>query len=174
VDETAFLSRMASVRHAIVGSFPLEPAPSPNDVTSHACFECEAIGEAFAGLRWNAVPRDLLHREYDALPLFTVRAHRYYLPAYLLDALVGDGAGCSIDFVIYDLAPKDGDGWQQRFAAFSRDQIAAVTAWLELVLQYPLRLQIDEREARRGYESYWKPRPRLGHTTECGDDPLPP
>jgi len=157
MDGAAFQSRVATLRGVIEAAFPVEPIPARGDVVSHACEECWEIRDAFAGLPWNAVPAETLRAYPQALSLLGVRSHRYYLPAYLLGSLVPGPAAANIDFVIYDLTPRDPDWWQERFAAMSHRQMEAMKAWLELVLEFEDRLGIDEPAAREGYARYWAP-----------------
>ncbi len=76
-------------------AFPLEPIPSPDEITrctydqkngganSGPCSDCEEISEFFAGKRWNEPTAADYRRFCDATFLMTQRAFNYFLPGWL-------------------------------------------------------------------------------------------
>ena len=75
----------SDVAAEIRASFQLENSPS--SVVMHNCDECVRLALDLGEKRWDQLQVDVLNYHGDSLPLLSPEAFRYFLPAYLLEAL---------------------------------------------------------------------------------------
>jgi hypothetical protein len=76
-----------TVRERISAAFADTPSPAENEVVAAppgADPEYDQVAAAFRGKRWQDLEPGQVLSFADSLPLFTPKALRYYLPAYML------------------------------------------------------------------------------------------
>jgi len=147
-------------QHFLVTAFADCPAPSSDDIAPHQCEECEAVRQAFSGHTPWSLPRATIHEHFADLALLSSTAYRYFLPAYLYLAL--HCAPGTLDeevrqFSIYSLLPSatsDSEWFAARFLAFTRPELEAVVAVLEVLATDPLH-EYDRDDAREAL-TYWR------------------
>jgi len=146
------------VYEEIRAAFPLHGVPRKDEIIVHACDECFALRDAFAGRRWSDIPIKQLREHSSALSLFSPIAHHYYLPAFLTaatDPAVGSNFPM-LDMVIYDLCPskRDPGNWSERFSLFSPAQLSCLAHWLFHVISHRDVYQPDW-EAQSCFDEHW-------------------
>ena len=118
----------------------LHGVPRKDELIVHACDECFALRDAFAGRRWADIPVRQIHEHYSELPLFSPVAHHYYLPAFVIAATDSTRRKDLpiLDMVKYDLCalPKESVTFSERFELFSPPQLTALSRWLFHMLSY--------------------------------------
>jgi hypothetical protein len=130
-----------------------------DDLIEHACEECFALRDAFAGRRWTDIPTAQVHEHYSELPLFSPIAHRYYLPAFMIAAT--DRTCRSdlpiLDMVIYDLCPqhREDERYSVRFGQFSPEQLRAMARWLFHILSHCDIYQPDSYVGEPCFDAHW-------------------
>jgi hypothetical protein len=129
----------------ILKAFAAAPYPGDKDLVSAPAErdpESLEIAQAFRGKRWNGISSETLHEFAQALPLFTPRAFRYYLPAYMLETLNSeDPEDVLKDFVPFNLTPP-GDQektedvfFAERAGLLSPAERDAIASFLERIMQ---------------------------------------
>src|SRR5205085_2035526 len=115
--------------------------------------DIDDIEEDFTGLLWDAVPVNVIRRQFLALSQFIPEGWRYYLPAFMLHGLESD-VSC-LEYVVYSLYPGQAK-YRERFLAnvtgLSAAQGDAIRALLHLLADCPA---LDNADARRALEDYW-------------------
>ena len=122
--------------------------------------ESTALQRAFAGHDWQTVQHDLLRYHVTILPLFQPETFRYFLPAFMLDALsTADTDGAVAQFVVYALRqpdmPSQADWWQDRMNGFTPQQIAAIREFLCLTAGRLCQIPDEFDEAETALQRYW-------------------
>jgi hypothetical protein len=135
---SAHPNQCIELRRVILAAFPKMEPPSPKNITSHLCEECQALTDDFRNVSWWSAKDELIDRNFDKLPLFTSEAYRYYLPAFLLRALDSfDPDNSVLEFCIYALGceptPSDDQWYRTRFESFTASQLQAVADFLECI-----------------------------------------
>ena len=142
-----------------MAAFPKSAPPLPENLTEHRCDECDGVKDDFSGVEWWSADGALIDKNYEELPLFTLEAFHYYLPAFLLRAVDAfDPDNEVLEFSIYSLTPTktptDDRRYRARLALFTPEQISAVAGFLE-------EIQNDERfydyyaDVERGLRKFW-------------------
>jgi hypothetical protein len=123
-----------ALRKRIVSTFADVPKPLDSDIAPHRCLECDELRVAFAPYESLEVPDTLIKEHFDALPLFSPRALRYLLPAYLQYAMRNSESDV-FEFVLYQLSPNldllTQDHYRERLEIFSKPERSAICAFLE-------------------------------------------
>jgi hypothetical protein len=128
-----------TVREAILIAFASSDRPTRRQIALHKCEECQELRELFGGLTWDSVPMEVIDSNFDKLPLFSAKAYRYFLPAYILRCLDEfDWANTVCEYTIYSLSPsalseENRDWYSEKQRYFSDDQKRAVASFLRLV-----------------------------------------
>src|SRR5262245_59821431 len=123
------------LRQDILAAFAMIDPPSDNEITSHPCDECAEVTAAFSGVKgWSADPA-LIDEIFDDLPLFTPRAYRYYLPAFLLRALdTFDPDNLVTQFSLFDLSGDPNNDWyRKRIGQLAPEECAVIVTFLRYV-----------------------------------------
>jgi hypothetical protein len=91
---------------------------------------------------WREMPDDLVESEYAALSFLSPDGFRHFIPAYMGFALRRlDSGAAAVDSTVWSLAPLfyEDPGLQEftvsKFASLSKEQRAAVMAFLEAVVE---------------------------------------
>lgn len=132
--------RIAILLHDISCGFPKGPPPKYGEITVETTWDGAGISSDFEGKGWWEISADLLRDNYDALPLFTARAYRYYLPAYLINALSDfTPRNLVLEFAVYSLSPtktkSDDPRISERRSQFSTSEKALIRRFLSLILE---------------------------------------
>jgi hypothetical protein len=146
--------RTRAVELAVRRSFPVEPVPDPDELVVHDCDECVRIAKNLKAKRWTEIGDDVLADNSATLALLSPMAHRYFLPAFLVRS-IAVGGDDFVDWIVYDLCPADELRWIDRFGILGADQLAAVGAWMRLVIDFHSRFDTDLSVATSGWERYW-------------------
>ena len=100
--------------------------------------ERKQIREEFSRYEdWRDVPRELLQREQDALPMFEPQGFRFYLPAYMLFSVEDyEGADIIPECIVGLLTlPDEGTEFyefiRERLVLFSEEERKAILHFLE-------------------------------------------
>lgn len=163
------IDRLVRAIHAV---FLEEPAPTAQELIAHKCEECQALQEALAGLRWREIPRAILEKHYDQLPLLSPKAFHYYIPAYLAYSLrrvpptdepwandipaslsVSDHQPI-VDFTIYSLAPGSEERLDAYRLFFTKPQARFVRDWLSFIKIHGKHFDADLQAVERAL-SIW-------------------
>ena len=132
--------RRDSLKQKVLVAFADVPRPDENDVAPCPCQECTALARTLAGAEWRTVTPDVLEATHEQLPLFSARAFRYFLPAYLFYSLDHFGYDGVCEFTVYALTPgKETESSaaynRERFGRFTPEQMDAVYDFLDLARQ---------------------------------------
>ena len=130
--------------------FAETPRPRPDFIVAHQCEECSRIRDDFSPFDWTSVPGNIFEHHWDAFPLFTPQAFRYYLPGYILHVIKNSGsevAGWMLPKLI-DLGQPD-DFWAQRRSLLTEAEEAVIREFLHFVYESPdfVRLRADSYDA---------------------------
>ncbi len=169
----------------IRAAFSAAPFPGPGHLTgSRESEEAQAIETEFADKSdWTALKAEFLNQapqgHGSALSFFSHAALRFYLPAYLLADLAGQASRADVVFHLchgFDNASKDtpinprryGDKtWFQnaseRFAAFTHQEAAAITHYLEYKLQNARHHGPTTQRIQEALDNYWSKRTLQPH-----------
>ncbi len=132
--------RRDSLKEKVSAAFADVPRPDKNNIALCPCPECTALTRTLAGVEWRAVTPEVLEATHEQLPLFSPRAFRYFLPAYLLHSLDHFGYDGVCEFTVYALTPgKETESSaaynRERFARFAPEQMDVVHDFLDLARQ---------------------------------------
>jgi hypothetical protein len=120
--------------------------------------------EVFSGKQWRELDSDFLHRYRDALFWFTPEAFHYYLPAYLVAALVtGDENALYVHNLLFLIRPTRDDSLnefrKERWEQLTDAQIQALESWLSWLLGKATPPGVFQREVQQALEKvrerYW-------------------
>jgi hypothetical protein len=127
--------QIEQLRQTILATFPMADPPPHNEITSHPCDECAEVASDFSGVKWWSADPVLIDENFDDLPLFTPRAYRYYLPAFLLRALDSfDPDNLVTEFCIFDLSGDPHDDWyRKRIEQLTSDEAAISATFLRYI-----------------------------------------
>jgi hypothetical protein len=154
---------------SIERAFPFEPRPRDDQLAGHECAECDALRTILRGARWTDLADTTIDQNFDKLPLLTIEAFGYYLPAYMRRAVrnpvePGLGLGKVLEFTVYSLCDREAPAdrwWRERVERFTPDQQVVIVAFLRWVVglgESDLVDDIEVEDARRGLEKYWNGR----------------
>jgi hypothetical protein len=139
------VNSVTSVKSKILTAFAAAPYPGDHNlVLAEAGRDPESseIAQAFRGKRWNEISSETLREFAQALPLFTPRAFRYYLPAYMLETVNSqDPEDVLKDFVPFNLTPPGDQGktqdvfFAERAGLFSLAERDAIASFLGQMMQ---------------------------------------
>jgi hypothetical protein len=98
--------------------------------------ECNEIAAAFRGKHWKEVPLETLCYHSAGIFFLTPEAYRFYLPAYLLAALLHYNQADTLpDSVVFSLIPpsdaKDAQVYRRRLEGFTAAQRQVIRCFLE-------------------------------------------
>jgi len=158
----AFQKRMTSYRvpegknpaeqdllERIKTAFARTPAPAPDDMTgSVQGTEPFEYAVQFRGLDWKTLDPDFLSRNYASLSFFSDAAFRYFIPAYMIQDVLGSESNANPVFQLtYGLTGKEPSAEaQERFSHFSADERATIVAFLK---HCAARTAFGQRDSRR-------------------------
>ena len=129
-----------TVRESIESAFADVSYPGDDRIADHQdCPECDDVREHFRGASWRGHTVAELQQYQSVLPLFTPPALQYFLPAYMLVSLGAWSEADMIPFSILQMclpSPPDEEVGlrrhrEERFAVFTRQQRAAIAAFLQ-------------------------------------------
>lgn len=100
---------------------------------------------------WSAIPAEKLNRCYSSLSFFDAEGLRFHLPAFLIAELEGTFLQDVISYLPYMEHENP-----SRFDLLSRDQRAAVRAFLQLHLQRDPN-DFDNPRIQQALATYWSP-----------------
>ena len=130
-------------------TFSDECIPAPNEIAPHNCPECGALADSLGDRKWTSLTLAEVQENQDQLPLLSIAAFRYFLPAWMLAALKDETVRM---FVLFALSPspednKDKQDWMaSRFSVFGSEALEAILSWLGLVRAMDAELG-DTRDA---------------------------
>jgi hypothetical protein len=154
-------ARVDEIKEAIRIAFAGAKRPAKRQIAEHKCEECKALTETFAPLKWDSIKPEIIESNFDQLPLFSVPAYHYFLPAYILRCLDDfDPSSIVCEFTIYSLSPalntpEERDWYEARQHQFTESETKAILAFLLLVQS--IEAFIDFRsEAETGVRHWQK------------------
>jgi hypothetical protein len=101
--------------------------------------ECNQVADAFKGKHWADLPVDFLRRHADSMFFFTPEAYRFYLPAYLLAAVLSyRDADVIPNNLVHTFIPPASEGpererFESRTHGFDAQQRLATKMFLEFL-----------------------------------------
>ena len=103
--------------------------------------ECNEVAAAFRGKHWKEVPLETLRYHSAGIFFLTPEAYRFYLPAYLLAAVLHyDQVDTLPDSVVFSLIPpsdaRDVEAYRQRVEGFTATQRQVIRCFLEFQKQH--------------------------------------
>lgn len=128
---------IAELNRIVRQAFSGTTYPGDDGLVSHDCWECREVSELFRGTQWEK----WIGLQFDQLmiPLLSPSAFKYYLPAFLINALTNPSTS-GIDTVVGLLQPANPPSDRKlqhykadRLAALSEKERAAVRAVLNHV-----------------------------------------
>ncbi|MCU0806121.1 MAG: hypothetical protein MUF79_13715 [Burkholderiales bacterium] len=75
------------LRTEVIAAFRQAPRPALDEITPHACDECDELRDALHPHEPASVPDAVLDRHRWDLPLLSDESKQYYLPAWLLRSI---------------------------------------------------------------------------------------
>jgi hypothetical protein len=122
------------------------------------CDECATLVDCFRGKPWKAVPLETLVKERGSLPLFTMLAFRYYLPAYLIAGLLHPRETDTLrDNIFYSLTPPKQEvgpeiaHFRELLEGFSPEQRTLLKEFMRLYLQAEVSYKTPEQRRARKF-----------------------
>jgi hypothetical protein len=102
--------------------------------------ECNEVAAAFRGKHWKEISLEILRYHSAGIVFLTPEAYRFYLPAYLLAAVMHYNQADTIpDSVVFSLIPpadaNDFQAYQRRIEGFTPAQRQAIKYFLEYLKQ---------------------------------------
>ncbi|MEO8606855.1 MAG: DUF6714 family protein [Chloroflexota bacterium] len=126
------------VAKQIEEAFADAPYPGDENIGWGCGSEGGMLEEAFRGKHWSELSLELILDNRDKLPCTTPEGFRFYMPAWLLAALLHYEMPKAYDLcqsLIFNLCPQDDSAMQEHFlrhiAKFNAQEKAAVLAFLE-------------------------------------------
>lgn len=123
--------------------------------------EAREIAEAFRGMDWRELSVDMLRYHSQSLFFMTADAYRFYLPAYLVAAVLHyDVADTIPGSVVFSLIPplddRDTISYRQQMRGFTSAQRQAIRSFLEFMKachgeDFPLQ-ELDQALASIGID----------------------
>jgi hypothetical protein len=110
-------------------------------IDSPGHWESSEVVDTFRGRHWKDIPLDALFTHRLSLSLFSPKAFLFYLPAYLVAALLHSGVVDTLrENVCFLLTPPDPEGTQMawftgRVSLFDARQKEAIQRFMKLVLE---------------------------------------
>jgi hypothetical protein len=137
----------------IEGAFESLSYPGDDDlIGAPTHWEAPEVLEAFRGKHWKDVPLSVLFTHRLSLPLFSDEAFRFYLPAYLVAALLHPEEVDTLrENVFFSLTPPESEGprassFMERMKRFDAQQTAAIRRFVELYVQQETSYPDSNRE----------------------------
>lgn len=132
------------LRHEIEAAFAETKYPGDDRLVydnSGDHLECNEVAAAFRAKEWRELSVDMLRRHSQSLFFMTPEAYRFYLPAYLIAALLDyDKADTISDSVVFSLIPpsddRDAESYRQRMQGFTSAQRQVIRSFLEFMKQH--------------------------------------
>lgn len=128
----------AELKQGIEDAFAEAVYPGHDNITLSACpcGECTETRVFFEGKHWRdvAAAGQPFHIGWGGLAILSPEAWRFYLPAYMMLSLRGDGdPGETLECALYSLAPDQTGGsldlFTKRICAFSAAQQECIAAY---------------------------------------------
>ena len=127
-------------------------------ISDCTCGECNETRAFFGGKHWRdvAATGQPFHVGWGGLAIMSPQAWRFYLPAYMLLSLRGDGdPGATLECVLYSLSPDPAgayvDVFTERIRAFSAAQQGCLVAFACAAVEAGA-----EDKAFNAAADYWK------------------
>lgn len=162
-DEDDVLREVAA---EIEGAFESLSYPGDDDlIGARMHWEAPEVLEAFRGRHWKDVPLSVLFTHRLSLPLFSNEAFRFYLPAYLVAAVLHPEEVDTLrENVFFSLTPPELEGPQaslfvERMNRFDARQAAAIRRFIELYVQQETSYPDASRERAL---TFWQRRSGTG------------
>lgn len=156
-------STIAEVRRLLEASFERGFAVPPVSIVAGTCEDDEERAELhseFVGKTWWSLPYEVLLRNCDAIPLFSIDGFSYYTPAFLCACLdlSRPEAYDMCSSVLMSLNPIAEDGQLVRFKcarlnAFSPTQRASICKFVSLFLDVE---GLPGSQARASFAGFWE------------------
>lgn len=141
------------LRCRVVEVFPKIEPPGFDELTGHRCEECDELRDLFFGKKWWELDRELVRENYGQLSLFQPQAYKYYLPAFILEALDNfNDYDEVLEFFIYGWLPSKYPNLQtyheERKSIFAGEQLGLISDVLLAVVEDP-QMTYSSKEAER-------------------------
>ncbi len=144
----------AALAAKIARVFADVPRPGPGELLHPSCRDPAPVAPFERWATWQAIPREALCRDYDALSFFGPEAFRFFLPAFLTAtlALFRTSTEYVSDATVYELNPHS-DYARSRYALFTPPECAVVAEFLRLMIAHPDHA--DAGSARAALDGFW-------------------
>lgn len=149
-DEDEVLRRVAT---EIEGAFESQPYPGDDSLLSVPTnLEASEVLDTFRGKHWKNVSMSELFAHRLSLPLLSEEGYRFYLPAYLIAALLHPEEVDTLrENVFFSLAPPESEGpraslFLERMNRFDARQKAAIRRFIEVYVQQETTYPDPNRE----------------------------
>ncbi len=162
------MKTLEELKLLVVSSFDSDAMPgeivdsSPNRISAEP--ELQEIMSELQGKHWKQVKTPFVADHFDALPLLTEAAFRFYLPAYILASLnmFNSRENPLFPFVVYALNPVSKEGNLEQslckvFNNFKPKQTEAIVAFLEFAA-YGVPDPFKVSAASIALDMYWRKR----------------
>lgn len=147
-------SKRDEVKAQVEKAFAGAPYPGDDRIAySTAAFECSELNADFKGKHWREIPREVLKRHHDDLPLFSSAGRRFYLPAYLFAAL--DDFWDLREFVSIHLTPEENPDAMQSFRERFDDFTPAEKQSIKKFFEHLRDEESDQYWAPKALKLYW-------------------
>jgi hypothetical protein len=157
---------LEQVTAQIEAAFAETPYPESGIIGMGCGWEGEEIQQALSDKHWKEITLELMLEHHDQIPCTTPAGFRFYLPAWMLAALLHyEEAEDISDNLIYNLSPPSGTEMLAHFlyhvSAFNSREKTAIFAFLNAFRQlHPSEYEFEEtfqgnRTLHRAIE-YWK------------------
>jgi hypothetical protein len=95
------------LRRRVVEVFPKVEPLGLDELTGHRCEECDELRDLFFRKKWWELDREVVRENYGQLSLFQPKTYKYYLPAFILEALDNfNDSDEVLEFFIYGWLPS--------------------------------------------------------------------
>jgi hypothetical protein len=139
-DEIDVLRR--DIAREVEEAFANVPYPGDDRLVAYPdYYESDDVIEAFRGKHWRDISPEVLSEHWASLGLFSPEAFRFYLPCYLIAALLrSDVTGMVWETVFFRLTPPESegdkmDGFLKRINALDARQKAVIRRFVEVYVQ---------------------------------------
>jgi hypothetical protein len=149
---------------AIQRAFASVKYPGDNNIiTNREDLESLEIESLFPGMDWHSLCFDTVFKYRDSLPFLTSVAFGFYLPAYMINALVHYQESDTLpEYVVYQLAPpkhnapkQEQEWFDANIVGLTADQREAIALFLEYLWQRH-SADFPNREPYNALDQFWK------------------
>ena len=163
------LEDLDNFQRELIQAFPPQDYPGDNEIVkpqwlADPTSEEFELWECLHGKRWTDLDKELLNR-VDSLALVEPKAFRYYLPAFILEAVKAISMSQSVrSCALYALMPSSRpeglDYKRKRLLPFAEEQRACVLKFLQFSKQNHLIIGMSEiNQAEKFVTELWKANP---------------